>query len=298
MGEPERTFTPAEIAEFWEKHPCGNQFVDQKDWREFFQAYDSFKYTHEPHIPGEIGKLQVRGKRILEIGLGQGAEAQQLIQAGAIYNGVDITNESIERVRLRCSLFGLAYESLQVMNAEKLDFPDESFDLVFSHGVIHHSPRIAAIVSEIHRVLKVGGRAVVMVYHKNSLNYHVSIRVMRRIGIFLLWIPGFTRIVSTLTREPVVRLEKHLVHLRNQGLNYLKMENFIHKSTDGPDNVYSMVLTKGGARDLFKQFRELEFTAHFLNERQLPVLRTMIPTRFKERIAARFGWHLWIKGTK
>src|SRR5215469_13731442 len=125
-----------------------------------------------------------------------------------------------------------------------MKFEDGSFDVVFTHGVIHHSPRIASIVQEIHRVLRDHGQVIAMVYHRNSINYHLSIRVIRRAGIFLLPLPGAVSLVSRLTGEKQERLQKHLFNFKREGLSYLSMDNFIHKATDGPDNVFSSVFSK------------------------------------------------------
>jgi SAM-dependent methyltransferase len=239
-----------------------------------------------------------RGKRVLEIGLGQGCEAQKIIEGGGIYNGIDITAESVRRVKNRCRIFSLPYESIQVMNAEHIKFEDGSFDVVFTHGVIHHSPRIASIVQEIHRVLRDRGQVIAMVYHRNSINYHLSIRVIRRAGIFLLPLPGAVSLVSHLTGEKHERLQKHLFNFKREGLSYLSMDNFIHKATDGPDNVFSSVFSKRELQHLFSKFHDLRFTVHYLNERHFPILRSIIPATLKDRLAAHFGWHLWALATK
>ena len=286
------------IAAGWEQNPCGADFISAPEWREYFLRYDAFKYANEPHILEEIQRIDLKGKRVLEIGLGQGAESQKLIEAGARYAGIDFTAESVERVRRRCEIFDLPYERVEQMNAEQMSFPDASFDVVFSHGVIHHSPRIRTIVSEIQRVLRPGGRAVIMVYHRGSLNYHVSIRIVRRLGVGLLFVPGAARLVSALTREPVDRLLKHRENLRAEGLAYLRMDNFIHRATDGPDNVYSAVFSEAQARDLFPWLTDVRVTKHLLNERHFPVLRNLLTTAMKSRLAARYGWHLWLTGTK
>jgi ubiquinone/menaquinone biosynthesis C-methylase UbiE len=293
-----KSYLTEDIAKFWEEHPCGDDFVQANEWQQFFLNYDRFKYAVEPHILSELRKLDLKGKRVLEIGLGQGAEAQKIIEAGAIYNGVDITQESVARVKTRCTLFSLPYESLQVMNAEPLDFPDGSFDIVFSHGVLHHSPNIKKIVAEIHRVLRPGGRVVVMLYHRNSVNYQISIRLLRRLGIFLLAVRGVPRIVARLTKEKPERLEKHVTNLKKHGIAYLRLENFIHKSTDGPDNVFSSVFSQSEAAELFSSFKELNFSKHCFNERHFPVLHNFLPASAKEKIASRYGWHLWINGVK
>jgi ubiquinone/menaquinone biosynthesis C-methylase UbiE len=291
-------FTADQIADFWEKHPCGTDFIFASDWEDFFLKYDLFKYQNEPHILDEIKKISFRRKKVLEIGLGQGAEAQRIIEAGGIYHGIDLTKESVSRVKLRCKLFSLPYESIQVMNAENLGFKNESFDIVFSHGVLHHSPRIKNIIAEIYRVLRKRGQIVVMLYHRNSVNYQLSIKLMRRAGIFLLFIPKVSEFVSKLTNEKVERLEKHLTNLKRDGLVYLKMENFIHKATDGPDNVYSAVFSQSEAEVLFSEFENITFSKYYFNDRHFPLIRSIIPAIIKKKIASNYGWHLWIKGIK
>jgi SAM-dependent methyltransferase len=295
MGTNDHSST--RIAEFWDKNPCGEEFIPAADGAEFFRQADLIK-QREPHIAENLRKFDFRDKRVLEIGLGQGCEAQKIIEAGGIYTGIDITAESVQRVKTRCRLFSLPYESVRIMNAEQMDFADQSFDVVFTHGVIHHSPRIGQIIREIHRVLRDRGKVIAMVYHRNSLNYHFSIRVVRRTGIFLLGIPGAARIIGWATGEKQDRLEKHLANLKHEGLRYLKLENFIHRATDGPDNVFSSVFSKQELGYLFREFHDLSFSVHYLNERHFPVLRSLLPAKVKEKLAARFGWHIWVAGTK
>jgi hypothetical protein len=105
-------------------------------------------------------------------------------------------------------------------------------------------------------------------------------------------------VVSALTREDTHRLMKHLENLKRDGLRYLRMENFIHKATDGPDNVFSSVYSQSEAAGLFSAFRNLSFSKHYLNERHFPVIRNVLPARMKRWIETRYGWHLWIKGVK
>lgn len=292
------TYSSTKIAEFWDTHPCGEDFISESEGADFFRQADRIKNQLEPHISNNLRKYDFHGKRILEIGLGQGCEAQKIIQGGGIYNGIDITPESVRRVKDRCRIFSLPYESIQVMNAESMKFEDGSFDVVFTHGVIHHSPRIANIVQEIYRVLRDHGQVIAMVYHRNSINYQFSIRLIRRAGIFLLSLPGAVSLVSRLTGEKRERLQKHLFSFKREGLGYLRMENFIHKATDGPDNVFSSVFSKRELEGLFCKFNDLRFSVHYLNERHLPILRSILPVKVKDRLAAQFGWHIWVVGTK
>ena len=106
-------------------------------------------------------------------------EKMLVAKAGADYTGIDLTEAAIELARKRFALSQLNGE-FRVSDAENLDFDDASFDLVYSHGVLHHTPDIEAAVREIYRVLKPGGRAIVMLYHRGSYNYRVGIRVLRR----------------------------------------------------------------------------------------------------------------------
>jgi len=288
-----------QIREFWNENPVGSNFIQYEQDKSFYQRYDEFRYRTEGHILGELDKLALSGKKTLEIGLGQGADSMQLIERGALYYGIDLTPESVRRVKERFALFNKPYCEVQVANAEQIPYADNSFDIVYSHGVIHHSPRIDLIVAEIHRILKPGGQAVIMLYHKRSFNYYISIGLLRRMGLALIWVfPFLSRLVSKLTGESVERIDRHKYYLKQQGLRYFSMKNFLHKSTDGPDNVYSSVWTERTSRKLFHAFREMNFSIHFLNERHLLGLQHLLPGSLKRWMGRRYGWHLWVKAIK
>ena len=287
------------IKDFWSENPVGTNFIQGEVDQEFFRKYDDFRYSTEGHILEELKKTDFQGKRVLEIGTGQGSDAEQMIRNGAIYTGVDLTEESIRRLKIRFDLFDLPYENLVVSDAVKLPFPDDSFDVVYSHGVIHHSPDIEEICEEIHRVLKPSGQAVVMLYHRNSYNYRISIALIRRIGLMVsYYLPFFRKLISKATGESSERLGKHYDAFDTQGLGYLRMKNFIHKSTDGPDNTFSSVWSIRTAKQLFKNFQSLAFRIHFLNERHLLGLQYALPTSVKRAMARTWGWHLWVRATK
>jgi hypothetical protein len=154
-------------------------------------------------------------------------------------------------------------------------------------------------VDEIHRVLRPGGKAVIMLYHKNSFNYHISISVFRRIGLSLLMVfPFLSRVIQKITGEDVQRINEHKKNIRKYGISYLKMKNFIHRSTDGPLNIYSSVWNKKTANTLFKKFNKIETCVHFLNERHLLGIQYLISKKIKQKLANKYGWHLWIKAEK
>jgi ubiquinone/menaquinone biosynthesis C-methylase UbiE len=108
------------------------------------------------------------GKRVLEIGVGLGADHQRFAQAGANLTGIDLTARAVAQTRRRLTLFGFD-SSLSVGDAENLQFPPDTFDCVYSWGVLHHSPHTAKAISEVHRVLRPHGVAKIMIYHRWSL---------------------------------------------------------------------------------------------------------------------------------
>ncbi len=283
------------IEQFWDKNPVGSNFVDYRSGKEFYEEYDRFRYSTEGHILNELDAIDFRNKKVLEIGLGQGADSMQIINRGALYYGIDLTDESIKRLTERFTLFQKSYESIQKANAKNIPYPDGFFDIVYSHGVIHHSPEIQQITKEIHRVLKPGGQAVIMLYHKASFNYYVSIAFIRRLGLLLLIVfPWLDKLISRATGESVERINKHKLNFRREGWSYLSMKNFIHRSTDGPDNVHASVWTQRSAARLFSDFKNQRFAVHFLNQRHLLGLQKIMTSSFKEWLAQRYGWHLWI----
>jgi ubiquinone/menaquinone biosynthesis C-methylase UbiE len=293
------TQNTSDIKQFWNEQPVGSNFVAYEEGKSFYEKYDAFRYRTEGHILKELDAISFKDKKVLEIGLGQGADSMQIINRGAIYYGIDLTEESVRRVKERFQLFEKPYAEVQVANAENIPYPDNFFDIVYSHGVIHHSPQIKTIVAEIFRVLKPGGKAVVMLYHKSSYNYFISISILRRLGLLLLLpLPFLSKFISKLTSESEERINRHKFHLKKEGLPYLKMKNFIHRSTDGPDNIYASVWTAKEAKKLFKEFSNISTIVHFLNERHLLGLQHILPKSFKKAITKLFGWHLWIKAVK
>src|SRR3989440_10778872 len=197
------------VRAFWQTHPCGTKFsAAEIGTREFFERIEAHRYEKEWHIPEAADFAGAKDLRVLEIGCGMGTDGAQFAQAGADYTGVDLTEAAIELARKRFELSGLQ-GNFQVADAENLKFPDESFDLVYSHGVLHHTPDTARAVREIHRVLKPGGRAMGMLDHRGSYNYRVGIRGLLRDGAGRLKTESGIRIVHRLAGEPGESLRDH-----------------------------------------------------------------------------------------
>jgi SAM-dependent methyltransferase len=304
MSQPSQNPTDANndlkerVRAFWQAHPCGTKFSDaEMGTREFFERVEAHRYAKEWHIPAAADFAGARGLRVLEIGCGLGTDGAQFAKAGADYTGVDLTDAAIDLARQRFEGSGLPGE-FRVTDAENLDFADESFDLVYSHGVLHHTPDTARAVQEIHRVLKPGGRAIVMLYHRGSYNYRVGIRILRRAGAGLLKSESGIRIVHRLTGEPLDSLREHAGLLTGKSNGHVSSDEFLSQSTDGAGNPLARVYSRREARELFKDFREVELRAYFLNKRFIPLIGKLLPRSIESALASRWGWHLWIYATK
>jgi SAM-dependent methyltransferase len=285
------------VRAFWQAHPCGTKFSDAEiGTREFFAALEAHRYEKEWHIPEAAQFADARGLRVLEIGCGLGTDGAQFAKAGADYTGVDLTEAAIELARKRFELFGLPGE-IRIADAENLEFPDQSFDVVYSHGVLHHTPDINAAVQEIHRVLKPSGRAIVMLYHRGSYNYRVGIRVLRRAGAGLLKSDAGIKVINVLTGEPVDALQERAEMMRNTN-GGMSADQLLNESTDGSGNPLARVYSRPEARELFKDFAHVELRAFFLNKRFIPIVGNLLPRSIESALASRWGWHLWIYATK
>jgi len=285
------------VRAFWQDNPCGTKFADAPPGsRRFYELVEQHRYQKEWHIPAAAKFNETKDLSVLEVGCGLGTDGAQFAQAGANYTGIDLTDAAVELAKRRFELFQLP-GTFRVADAEHLDFPDNSFDLVYSHGVLHHTPDIAAAVREVHRVLRPGGKATVMLYHRDSYNYRVNISMLRRTGVQLLrWNAG-VKLVHLLTREPESSLREHAQQLQNQS-QYLNSDEFLSRNTDGAGNPLARVYSRNEARELFKDFANVELHTHFLNKRWLPVFGPLLPRSIESQLAARWGWHLWIYATK
>ncbi|MFT4978099.1 MAG: SAM-dependent methyltransferase [Myxococcota bacterium] len=267
----------AKIRAFWDANPCGETYVGglKEDYETFFDEYDRYRYELEPILP-ELDRLGLDGLKVLEIGLGQGADSEQLIRRGAQWTGIDLTPESGRRVRKRMEVRGLEFDDIVVGSALEMPFEDNSFDLIYSFGVLHHIPDVKRLQQEIHRVLRPGGRLVMMMYARNSLNYQLSIRVVRRLGLLAALLTG--------SKDP--KVARHVELAREQGpLKYLRMKNFIHRNTDGPDNPYAKVYDVAAIQADFPLFTLKDSFKRFMHAPPLPVHK--LPG------GSLLGWHLW-----
>jgi ubiquinone/menaquinone biosynthesis C-methylase UbiE len=157
------------IQEYWQKNPCGTQFARSKeDIKQYFSEIEEHRYSVEPFIHSFGQFTRWRGKKVLEVGVGAGTDHIQFGRAGALITGMDITPAAVELTQKRFELEGLKANVLQA-DAEFLPFRDESFDFIYSWGVVHHTPDTQKAIDEIYRVYKKGGKVCIMIYHRYSI---------------------------------------------------------------------------------------------------------------------------------
>ena len=297
ISSTDNTELKERVRQFWQEHPCGTKFADALPGsRRFYELVEEHRYTKEWHIPAAAGFAATKGLRVLEIGCGLGTDGAQFAQAGADYTGIDLTDAAIELAQKRFELFKLP-GTFQTDDAERLSFPNDSFDLVYSHGVLHHTPDIKAAIAEIHRVLRPGGRAEVMLYHRNSYNYRVNISMLRRAGVHLLRWKAGVKLVQMLTGEPEDALRNHARQLKADS-SYLSSEQFLSQNTDGAGNPLARVYSREEVRDLFKDFKQVGVKTFFLNKRWIPIVGSILPRSIESKLASRWGWHLWVYAEK
>ena len=155
------------VHDFWNDAACGEALYLQGNNREAYLAQSQKRYALEPYISTFAQFNAYQNKTVLEIGVGLASDHQKFAEIGAKLYGIDLTERAISHAKNRLHIFGLQ-SSLQVADAENLPYDDHSFDLVYSWGVLHHTPDTKKAIAEVFRVLKPSGEAKIMIYHKYS----------------------------------------------------------------------------------------------------------------------------------
>lgn len=143
----------------------------------FFADLDQYHFEKLHHLLDLIHFDEWKGKDVLDVGCGAGVEVVRFARAGARVTGVDIADSAITLARQNLTQQGLTAR-LEVADGEHLPFPDASFDFVFAHGVVQYTGNDAAMVREVHRVLRPGGLAVFQAYNRRSW-LHLLSKVMK-----------------------------------------------------------------------------------------------------------------------
>jgi SAM-dependent methyltransferase len=158
------------IKKYWDNQPCNvNHSKKLIGSKEYFDEVEIKKYFVEPHILKFADFSSWTSKKVLEIGCGIGTDAINFARSGASYFGIDISPKSIALTKKRFDVFNLS-GNLVCGDAENLDFffKDDNFDLVYSFGVIHHTPNPKVVIEQAYKLLKPGGELRIMLYNKRS----------------------------------------------------------------------------------------------------------------------------------
>jgi ubiquinone/menaquinone biosynthesis C-methylase UbiE len=159
-----------EVKKYWNQAACGTEFIKlAKFSKEYFEAIETFRYKIEPEIFGFAQFTRYHGKKVLEVGIGASTDFLQWVRGGAITYGIDLTEEAIAHAQHRLMLYNLVAQDVRVGDAEQIPYESNQFDLVYSWGVIHHSPNTFKALEEIIRVTRPGGNIKLMIYNRNSL---------------------------------------------------------------------------------------------------------------------------------
>ncbi len=302
------TPTTRDVHDFWNTQACGSHYVGApRRTVKFYEEYRAFRYASEWHIPLIVPFKSAAGHTVLEIGCGNGADAVSFAQAGADYTGVDLTEEAVESTAEHLRLMNLPGRTL-LADASNLPFENSAFDLVYSHGVLHHMPDPRLGFAEVYRVLKPGGRALVMLYHRSSFNYHIRIMAYMRLRLLLriLLRTGRWKRDRMTMEHGVVGLQGNSdrriwdLHYRGflrNGFGSLSRGQFVHHATDGPECPFAHVYTRREVGLLFSRFATLRFTVAHFPVRRFPLGR-FVPIGIERLLARILGWYLFIDATK
>lgn len=262
------------VKDFWNESSCGEVlYLKGEDEIEAFKLQTTVRYQLEPYIRTFADFTSARNKNVLEIGVGLGADHQQFAENGSFLKGIDLTEKAIDYTKRRFRIFGLNSE-LTVADAENLPFADESFDIIYSWGVIHHSPNTPKVVNEIFRVLQLNGEARIMIYHSRSI-----------VG-YMLWL-----------RYALFRLKP-----------FLTLSEIYDKFLESPGTkAYSVEQ----ARQMFSQFSKVEISTTLTHAdlleseagqrhrgKLLVFAKKIFPRAIIKRFLPRHGLFMMIKATK
>ncbi len=252
-----------EVRSFWETHPlCASAIPYPLGTPEYFDCYDRLREANET-LQFSYWLHEYKhfvGKRVLDVGSGNGYVLSKYAQEGAEVAGIDITEAGIDLCRKRFASLGLRGHFV-VGNAEELPFESDTFDCVCSMGVLHHTPDTEKAVDEIYRVLKPGGEVIVMVYYRNSALYRLKFPLIR-------FVSG-----------------KSIQQLLNE--------------VDGVGNPKSNVFSKNELRRLLDEFKDLRIFVGLLQGWMLlPRGGRLISNRLLKYFQKYLGWFLYAKGRK
>lgn len=262
-----------EAIEQWTHDPCGLSGAQGLEigTRAFYERVDRNRYEEYASWMKSILEFnRYPGQKVLEVGFGMGTDLFQFASSGAIVSGVDLSSEHLRIATQRFATYGIPAD-LRLADAENLPFEDGSFDVVYTFGVIHHTPDTERAVDEIHRVLKPGGRAIIGVYHRYSAFFLFAV-----LGESYLLRLGFLR-------ESYRRTLSRIEHRQ-------------HSNACPLVKLYS----RRSLRHLLRAFSEVRIECAHLDRSHFGTLGSLIPPGVVSRLErhGKLGWYLIAKCVK
>jgi len=254
----------------WTEDPCGKIGANgiEEGTLEFYERINQNRYQeYAPWMKEAMGFDQYRGKKILEIGFGMGTDLFQFASNGAKVYGIDLSPKHFEITQKRFNIYGLN-ANIQLADAENMPFEDESFDVVYSFGVIHHTPNMQKTIEETFRVLKPGGKAIISVYNKNSAHYYF------------------------------VLMAKYILFLRFLRESYRRTLSRIEYRANSDACPLVILSSKKEYAKRFSVFREISIECHHLHAHDFGPFKKIIPASWVKNLESKLGWYLVAKCTK
>ena len=260
------------VRDYWDERPCNIRHSTQPlGSRAYFDEVEARKYFVEPHIPTFADFPRWRGKRVLEVGCGIGTDTISFARNGARVTSVDLSEKSLEIAQQRVKVYGLGDQvKFFCANAEELQnfVPVESYDLIYSFGVIHHTPRPERILQQLRKYAKPGTTLKIMVYHRWS--YKVA-WILATEGKGAFW--KLDQLVAK-NSEAQTGCPVTYSYTRREGRNLLERHGFVVREVS-VDHIFPYRIKD------YVQYRYVKnFSFRWMPQ---PLFRAL------ER---RFGWHL------
>ena len=276
------------VQEFWNDKPCDSDVSEKSpETKDYFLDIEHDRYKYQYHINNILESVNLENKKVLEIGTGVGTDARNIIKRGGLYTGINVDEGSVSITKKALETFNLSGDVFQ-SSATNIDLEDDSIDIVYSFGVLHHIPDVKKAVKEIERVLKPDGELLIMLYNRNSINYKLEIKILRKLLLKLLNLPGLIKVFSLLG-FPEDKLKRHVELYKKYGK--LGDQEWLNRNTDGPDNPYSLVYNAEEVKSLLPGFTIISNKVYFFDARHWGVFGKLLPASLIDFLGRRWGWH-------
>jgi 2-polyprenyl-3-methyl-5-hydroxy-6-metoxy-1,4-benzoquinol methylase len=279
MNEKDNIELKNKVREHWNNNPMDYDKINAEKYsKAYYDAinvqFRSVAYFGQkkgaPFFSNLIDYSSIKNKQVLVVGCGAGTISTELAKHGAKLTAIDLTEEAVKNTKNQMKLNGCNGTILQA-DAEQLPFEDETFDFVWSWGVIHHTPNTQKAADQIFRVLKKGGKSQIMIYHKNSIFQYLLVYFIRGVIQGRLFKVGKDKLLNMYTDHS---------HLGGTPL--------------------AKSYTKKEAKKLFKKFKKIEFKVYGVKDELffVPGIKKLLhklPNFIPNSILRFWGWFLFVE---